>query len=53
MDQVFSALIYGPSTKCVGDKTLVKEEGSVTYSMDQEDGVTKILVYLYCLSDRF
>ena len=43
-DRVFSSWIYGPSAKRAGHKTKGKKRGSVTYSTDRENEVSKILI---------
>ena len=43
----FFSLIYGPSEKLAGHKSTGKKLRSVTYSMDQENKVSKIfIIYL-------
>ena len=49
-DRVFSSLIYGPSAKCAGHKSKGKKQGSVTYSTDRENEVSKIfIISLVCV----
>ena len=43
-------MIYGPSAKRAGHKSTGKKRGSVTYSMDRENEVSKILLY-NCISE--
>ena len=38
------ALIYGPSAKRAGHKSERKKRGSVTYSTDRENDVSKIFI---------
>ena len=40
----FFPLIYGPSAKRVGYKSTGKKRGSVTYSTDRENEVSKIFI---------
>jgi len=47
-NRVFSVLIYGPSTKCAGHKSKRKKRGSVTYSTDWENEVSKIFIISLC-----
>ena len=37
-------LIYGPSTKCTGHKSTGEKQGSVMYSTEQENEVSKIFI---------
>ena len=43
-DRVFSSSIYGPSAKRAGHKSKGKKRGSVTYSTDRENEVSKIII---------
>ena len=47
----FSSSIYGPSAKRAGHKSKGKKRGSVTYSTDREDEVSKIFINLYSVSE--
>jgi len=40
----FFRVIYGPSVKRAGHKSTGKKRGSITYSTDQENEVSKIFV---------
>ena len=44
MDRGFSSSIYGPSAKRTGHKSKEKKRGSVTYSTDRENEVSKIII---------
>ena len=47
---VFSSSIYGPSAKRAGHKSKGKKRGSVTYSTDRENEVSKIfIISLVCV----
>ena len=49
-DRVVSSSIYGPSAKRAGHKSKGKKRGSVTYSTNRENEVSKIfIVSLVCL----
>ena len=49
-DRVFSSPIYGPSAKRAGHKSKGKNRGSVTYSTDRENEVSKIfIITLVCV----
>ena len=46
----FSSSIYGPSAKCAGHKSKGEKRGSVTYSTDRENEVSKIfIISLLCV----
>ena len=46
----FSSSIYGPSTKRAGHISKGKKRGSITYSTDQENEVSKIfIISLVCV----
>ena len=48
--EFFSSSIYGPSAKRAGHKSKGKRRGSVTYSADRENEVSKIfIISLVCL----
>ena len=50
--ELFSPLIYGPSSKHTGHKSKGKKRGSVTYSTDRENKVSKIfIISLVCVTD--
>ena len=42
--ELFSPSIYGSSAKRAGHKSKGKKRGSVTYSTDREDEVSKIFI---------
>ena len=42
----FFPFAYGPSAKRAGHKLTGKKRGSITYSMDRENEVSKLLLYL-------
>ena len=47
---VFSSSIYGPSAKRASHKSKGKKRGSVTYSTDRENEVSKIfIISLLCV----
>ena len=49
-DQVFSPSIHGPSAKRASHKSQGAKRGSVTYSTDREDEVSKIfIISLLCV----
>ena len=49
-DRVFFPSIYGPSAKRAGHKSKGKKRGSVTYSTDRENEVSKIfIISLLCV----
>ena len=43
----FFRLVYGPSANCAGHKSEQKTRGSVTYSTDWENEVSKIFIIYY------
>ena len=48
--EFFSPAIYGPSAKCAGHKSKGKKRGSVTYSTDRENEVSKVfIISLLCI----
>jgi len=48
----FSARIYGPSENCAAHKSERKKWGSVTYSTDRENEVSKIFIIYYIDTDE-
>ena len=43
-DRFFSPSIFGPSAKRAGEESKGEKRGSVTYSTDREDEVSKIII---------
>ena len=50
--EFFSRSVYGPSAKHAGHKLTGKKRGSVTYSTDRENEVSKIFILILRLIGR-